>query len=198
MILSVNHLWNIGILLFTASSLVKAFGQYASKILGSYKLAMASAEVGGYVVGPNKEAFLACRSESIYYALMENFNRMAAIPFKGARGDVGSWNAIAALSPAEEVGNRIGWQDLAVQASNTYINGPHRAEQLIVVKSTTKVTNGEQVFLLEENQSTYIPIVIKHRLESPGKNNLEMIEVQAGSYLGEDDIVRSEDTYGRS
>jgi mannose-1-phosphate guanylyltransferase/mannose-6-phosphate isomerase len=73
----------------------------------------------------------------------------------------------------------------------------HRAEHWIVVKGTAKVTNGDQVFLLEENQSTYIPIGTKHRLENPGKTNLEMIEVQSGSYLGEDDIVRFEDTYGR-
>ena len=67
-----------------------------------------------------------------------------------------------------------------------------------MVKGTAKVTNGDQVFLLEENQSTYIPIGAKHRLENPGKADLEMIEVQSGGYLGEDDIVRFEDTYGRS
>jgi mannose-6-phosphate isomerase-like protein (cupin superfamily) len=74
----------------------------------------------------------------------------------------------------------------------------HRAEHWIVVKGTAKVTNGENVFLLEENQSTYIPIGVKHRLENLGKVDLEMIEVQSGGYLGEDDIVRFEDTYGRS
>ncbi len=74
----------------------------------------------------------------------------------------------------------------------------HRAEHWIVVKGTAKVTNGDQVFLLEENQSTHIPIGVKHRLENPGKTDLEMIEVQSGSYLGEDDIVRFEDTYGRA
>lgn len=67
-----------------------------------------------------------------------------------------------------------------------------------MVKGTAKVTNGEDVFLLEENQSTYIPIGVKHRLENPGKTDLEMIEVQSGGYLGEDDVVRFEDTYGRS
>jgi mannose-1-phosphate guanylyltransferase/mannose-6-phosphate isomerase len=74
----------------------------------------------------------------------------------------------------------------------------HRAEHWIVVKGTAKVTNGNEVFLLQENQSTYIPIGVKHRLENSGKSDLEMIEVQSGSYLGEDDIVRFEDTYGRS
>jgi mannose-1-phosphate guanylyltransferase/mannose-6-phosphate isomerase len=286
MVLSGNHLWNAGIFLCSASTLVRALGQHAPDILSSCTLAMASAQVDGHFVRPNKEAFLACRSESIDYAVMEHFDKMAVVPFKGAWSDVGSWNAVAALSPADETGNRINGQGLAVQANNTYINAPHRpvialgtfdlviidtpdavlvasvdkveqvkdvvaalkkagqsqavthrkvarpwgwydsidmgerfqvkriavkpgaslslqmhhhrAEHWIVVKGTAKVTNGDQIFLLEENQSTYIPIGVKHRLENPGKADLEMIEVQSGGYLGEDDIVRFEDTYGRS
>jgi mannose-1-phosphate guanylyltransferase/mannose-6-phosphate isomerase len=246
---------------------------------------MSHAQMDGNFVRPNKEAFLACRSESIDYAVMEHFDKVAVVPFKGAWSDVGSWNAVAALSPADDVGNRINGQGLAVHSTNTYINAPHRpvvalgtsdlvivdtpdavlvasadkveqvkevvaqlkkdgasqavmhrrvarpwgwydsidmgerfqvkriavkpgaslslqmhhhrAEHWIVVKGTAKVTNGEKVFLLEENQSTYIPIGVKHRLENPGKTDLEMIEVQSGGYLGEDDIVRFEDTYGR-
>jgi mannose-1-phosphate guanylyltransferase/mannose-6-phosphate isomerase len=286
MVLSGNYLWNAGIFLCAASTLLDALGKHAFDILNSCKLAMASAEVDGHFLRPNKEAFLACRSESIDYAVMEHFDRVAVVPFKGAWSDVGSWNAVAALSPADESGNRINGQGLAIQANNTYINAPHRpvialgtsdlvvidtpdavlvasvdkveqvrdvvaslkktgqsqavthrkvarpwgwydsidmgerfqvkrisvkpraslslqmhhhrAEHWIVVKGTAKVTNGDQVFLLEENQSTYIPIGAKHRLENPGITDLEMIEVQSGSYLGEDDIVRFEDTYGRS
>ena len=74
----------------------------------------------------------------------------------------------------------------------------HRAEHWIVVKGTAEVTNGEQVLILSENQSTYIPLGQTHRLANPGKVPLEIIEVQSGSYLGEDDIVRFNDTYGRS
>jgi len=73
----------------------------------------------------------------------------------------------------------------------------HRAEHWIVVSGTARITRGEEVFLLEENQSTYIPVGTKHRIENPGKIVLNMIEVQSGSYLGEDDIVRFEDIYGR-
>jgi mannose-1-phosphate guanylyltransferase/mannose-6-phosphate isomerase len=73
----------------------------------------------------------------------------------------------------------------------------HRAEHWIVVCGTAEVTNGDQVTLLTENQSTYIPLGQVHRLANPGKVPLEIIEVQSGSYLGEDDIVRFEDTYGR-
>jgi mannose-1-phosphate guanylyltransferase/mannose-6-phosphate isomerase len=73
----------------------------------------------------------------------------------------------------------------------------HRAEHWIVVSGTAEVTNGDQVILLTENQSTYIPLGQVHRLANPGKVPLEIIEVQSGSYLGEDDIVRFEDHYGR-
>jgi len=73
----------------------------------------------------------------------------------------------------------------------------HRAEHWIVVKGTAEVTCGSKIFLLSENESTYIPIGEVHRLKNPGKLPLEMIEVQSGSYLGEDDIVRLEDMYGR-
>ena len=73
----------------------------------------------------------------------------------------------------------------------------HRAEHWIVVSGTAKVTRGEEIIMLSENQSTYIPLGTVHRLENPGVIDLEMIEVQSGSYLGEDDIVRLEDNYGR-
>jgi len=73
----------------------------------------------------------------------------------------------------------------------------HRAEHWIVVKGTAEITNGDKVMLLTENQSTYIPLGEFHRLSNPGSIPLEIIEVQSGSYLGEDDIVRFEDTYGR-
>jgi len=74
----------------------------------------------------------------------------------------------------------------------------HRAEHWIVVSGTAEVTRGDDVLLLSENQSTYIPLGVTHRLRNPGKVPLELIEVQSGSYLGEDDIVRFEDTYGRA
>lgn len=286
MLLSGNYLWNAGIFLCEASVLKSALSKHAPDILKSSEFAMKSAQVDSNFVRPNKETFLSCRSESIDYAVMEHFDKVAVIPFKGAWTDVGSWNTVAALSTADEFGNRINGQGLAVQSKNTYINAPyrtvvalgttdlvivdtpdavlvassekveqvkdvvaqlkkegraqavihrrvarpwgwydlidmgecfqvkhiavkpgaslslqkhqHRAEHWIVVKGSAKVTNGDEVFLLEENQSTYIPIGVKHRLENPGKADLEMIEVQSGSYLGEDDIVRFEDVYGRA
>jgi mannose-1-phosphate guanylyltransferase/mannose-6-phosphate isomerase len=73
----------------------------------------------------------------------------------------------------------------------------HRAEHWVVVRGTARVTIGDEIALIAENESTYIPIGCKHRLENPGKVPLSIIEVQSGSYLGEDDIVRFEDHYGR-
>lgn len=74
----------------------------------------------------------------------------------------------------------------------------HRAEHWIVVRGTALVTRGDEELVLSENESTYIPLGVVHRLENPGKLNLELIEVQSGSYLGEDDIVRLDDVYGRT
>ena len=73
----------------------------------------------------------------------------------------------------------------------------HRAEHWVVVRGTAKVTKGDEEFYLHENQSAYVPVGSTHRLENPGKVPLEIIEVQSGSYLGEDDIVRFEDRYNR-
>jgi len=73
----------------------------------------------------------------------------------------------------------------------------HRAEHWVVVAGTARVTNGERSYLVTENQSTYIPIGQVHALENPGRVPLELIEIQSGDYLGEDDIVRLADRYGR-
>ena len=73
----------------------------------------------------------------------------------------------------------------------------HRAEHWVVVSGTARITRGEEVFSLEENQSTYIPVGVRHRIENRGDRPLHIIEVQSGDYLGEDDIVRLEDQYGR-
>jgi mannose-1-phosphate guanylyltransferase / mannose-6-phosphate isomerase len=294
LLLQGNVLWNAGIFLVRASTLMAALRLHAPDILQACEQAMAHASqdtVGTpdsavCFVRPQSEPFLACRSQSIDYAVMEPHDNVAVVPFKGQWSDVGSWNAVADLSPADAGGNRITGQGHALQARNTFIHAPgrtvvalgtedlliietpdavlvahrdhaeqvkdvvahltqrdisqaaahrrvarpwgwydsvdmgdrfqvkrigvkpgaslslqkhhHRAEHWIIVQGTAEVTRGKEVFLLSENQSTYIPIGEVHRLHNPGKMPLEMIEVQSGSYLGEDDIVRLEDTYGRA
>ncbi len=292
LLLQGNVLWNAGIFLARASVLLAALGAHAADILASCQAAMAGAATetppgnGTHFVRPAKDAFLACRSQSIDYAVMEHHTDVAVVPFVGQWSDVGSWNAVAELTPADAKGNRIDGQGHTLAARNTYIHAPgrtvvalgtqdlliidtpdallvanrdhaeqvkdvvahlenaqlpqatlhrrvarpwgwydsidmgerfqvkrigvkpgaslslqkhhHRAEHWIVVQGTAEVTNGDKVCLLSENQSTYIPIGAIHRLHNPGKLELEMIEVQSGSYLGEDDIVRLEDSYGRT
>jgi len=286
MLLSGDFLWNSGIFLCQANTLLGALEKYAPDILQSCQSAMNSSLSDGNFVRPDCKQFLNCRAESIDYAVMEHFEKVAVIPLKGVWSDVGSWNSVAALSDVDDCGNRISGQGLAIESQNTYINAPHRpvvalgadnliiidtvdavlvsardkveqvkdvvarlkkngasqailhrrvfrpwgcydtidigdrfqvkritvkpgaslslqlhqhrAEHWIVVKGVAQVTNGENIFSLSENQSTYVPIGVKHRLENIGQTDLEMIEVQSGDYLGEDDIIRFKDNYGRS
>ena len=285
LILQGDMLWNAGIFLCKASTLLEALARHAPDILTSCQQAMLGASTDDIFTRPEAQAFTACRSQSIDYAVMEQHPNVVVLPFKGAWSDVGSWTAVAALTAPDANGNRIEGQGIAIDASNTYVNAPHRpvvalgtqdliiidtpdallvtttshaenvktvvaelaarqspqaamhrkvarpwgwydsvdagdrfqvkriavkpgaflslqkhhhrAEHWIVVKGTAEVTRGHETFLLTENQSTYIPIGELHRLHNPGKTDLEMIEVQSGSYLGEDDIVRLDDVYGR-
>jgi mannose-1-phosphate guanylyltransferase/mannose-6-phosphate isomerase len=286
LVLSGSALWNAGIFLCSAQTLLSALRQHAPDILEACQQAMASATQDGSFLRPQSQAFEACRAESIDYAVMEHHSNTAVLPFASAWSDIGSWNAVAGLTTADEQGNRIHGQGFALKSTNTFVHAPHRpvvvlgtqdllvidtpdallvaasshveqvkqvvaqldasnvsessqhrkvarpwgtydsvdvgerhqvkritvrpgaklslqmhhhrAEHWIVVKGTALVTRGEEEILLTENQSTYIPLGVKHRLENPGKTDLELIEVQTGSYLGEDDIVRFEDTYGRN
>ena len=294
LLLQGDVLWNAGIFLAQARFLVEALEQHAPDILQSCRAAVAAmkaeepgaAAPGQTFLRPDRPAFEACRSQSIDYAVMEKHADVVVLPFRGQWSDVGSWNAVADLSPADADDTRVQGQGVAHGARNTFIHAPHRpvvalgtedlliidtpdavlvarrdaaeqvkdvvsrleqanaaqaafhrkvvrpwgwydsvdagerfqvkrigvkpgaslslqkhhhrAEHWVVVRGTAEVTRGTETFLLSENQSTYIPIGEVHRLHNPGKMELEMIEVQSGAYLGEDDIVRIEDSYGRA
>ncbi len=290
LILQGNVCWNAGIFLCTAEVLLKALKEHAPDILANCEAAMAQATKtfsarGECLVQPKIEPLKTCRSESIDYAVMEQAQNIALVKFTGQWSDVGSWNAVANLTPPDTSGNRIEGQGVAHLSQNTFIHAPtrpvvalgtqdlliidtpdailvlaqshaeqvkevvaklhtqnksqavihrkvarpwgwydsidmgerfqvkrigvkpgaalslqkhhHRAEHWVVVRGTAEVTRGTEVFMLCENQSTYIPMGEIHRLKNPGVVELEMIEIQSGSYLGEDDIVRLEDVYGR-
>jgi mannose-1-phosphate guanylyltransferase/mannose-6-phosphate isomerase len=125
-------------------------------------------------------------------AELEKRNSPQAVQHREVLRPWGSYDSI-------ESGHRFQVKRIVVKpsASLSLQKHYHRAEHWVVVKGTAEVTRGKETFLLTENQSTYIPVGEVHRLHNPGKTPLEMIEVQSGSYLGEDDIVRMEDTYGR-
>ncbi|AKV07582.1 mannose-1-phosphate guanyltransferase [Pseudomonas fluorescens NCIMB 11764] len=291
MLLAGNVLWNAGIFLCKATVLIAALEKHASDILAACRASLEVAESEAFskdtnFIRPDATIFATCRSQSIDYAVMERHDNVVVVPFNGQWSDVGSWNALAELTEADDAGNRIHGQGTVSRSSNTFIHAPHRpvvalgtenlliidtldavlithkdhveqvkdivvqlekekcsqaishrkvsrpwgwydsidmgdrfqvkrigvkpgaslslqkhhhrAEHWIVVKGTAEVTRGIETFLLTENQSTYIPIGELHRLKNPGMVELEIIEVQSGSYLGENDIVRFEDNYGRA
>jgi mannose-1-phosphate guanylyltransferase/mannose-6-phosphate isomerase len=286
-----DYLWNSGIFLLRASVWLEAIGKYRPDMLAACELAYANGRKDGEFYHLEKDAFLACPSDSIDYAVMEHLpDEEIAIDFHVVRmscgwSDIGAWDTLWGVADKDANGNVvrgdvmlqnsrdslvmaegrlvacIGLEGLIVvetadavmvadksqtqevrkiverlkaerrpeanahrkmhrpwgnydsidigdrfQVKRIVVSPGarlslqmhhHRAEHWIVVRGTARVTRAEETFLLSENQSTYIPLGTKHRLENPGKMPLEIIEVQSGAYLGEDDIVRFEDTYGR-
>ena len=285
LLLDGGNLWNAGIFLVQAQVLIDALRRFAPDILEACEAATTTTQVDGTFLRLGRNAFEACRSGSIDFAVLEKHDRVAVLPFAGAWSDVGSWNAVAGLLEADAEGNRVSGKGLAVKSTNTFIHAQtrpvvalgtsdlvivdtqdallvasasaveavkdvvaklaleghseatehrrvarpwgaydsvdaggrfqvkrltvkpgaklslqmhhHRAEHWVVVSGTAKVTRGDETLMVQENESVYIPLGTTHRLENPGKIMLEVIEVQSGSYLGEDDIVRFDDTYGR-
>jgi mannose-1-phosphate guanylyltransferase/mannose-6-phosphate isomerase len=280
-----GYFWNSGMFLFRASRYVQELGQFAPAILAAVRAALAGATRDVDFLRLQREAFEACPSDSIDYAVMEKTSAAAVLPISVGWSDVGSWSALWEIADQDADGNAHHGDVLALGCSNTLAWGGrrlvsllglhdvivvdtddallvaardqvqqvkeivarlkaekrpqasvhrkvyrpwgsydgvdsgdrfqvkrivvnpgaslslqmhhHRAEHWIVVSGSARVTCDDRVFLLAENQSTYIPLGSKHRLENPGLVPLELIEVQSGSYLGEDDIVRFEDVYGR-
>jgi mannose-1-phosphate guanylyltransferase/mannose-6-phosphate isomerase len=280
-----GYSWNAGIFLVQARTLLAALRGHAPDILLACERATEGVSTDGSFLRLDPAAFQACRSDSIDYAVLEKHEDIAVVRFEGLWSDVGSWNAVATLHPADDAGNRLSGKASALNARNTFIHAPHRqvvalgtdgliivdtpdavlvagagcaeqvaevvrklsldgcieatehrrvvrpwgaydsvdngerfqvkrltvkpgaklslqmhhhrAEHWIVVQGTAKATCDGVVTLVRENESIYLPSGAIHRLENPGKTMLEVIEVQTGGYLGEDDIVRFDDTYGR-
>jgi mannose-1-phosphate guanylyltransferase/mannose-6-phosphate isomerase len=280
-----GYYWNAGMFLLRASVYLDELARHAPAMLEAVQAAFAGARRDADFLRLEREAFAACPSDSIDYAVMEKTDRAAVLPMDVGWSDVGSWSALWAIAEQDGDGNAhrgdvlasgcrntlawggrrlvalLGLEDVIVvdtddallvarrervqevkdivarlkaegrpqasihrkvyrpwgsydgidagerfQVKRIVVNPGaalslqmhhHRAEHWIVVSGTARVTCDDRVFMLSENQSTYIPLGSKHRLENPGKVPLELIEVQSGSYLGEDDIVRFEDVYGR-
>jgi mannose-1-phosphate guanylyltransferase/mannose-6-phosphate isomerase len=127
---------------------------------------------------------------------VEQLNAMGCPQGRHHRRVVRPWGWFDSI----EIGDRFQVKRIGVKpgASLSLQMHYHRAEHWIVVKGTAEITNGDSLALLTENESAYIPLGAKHRVRNPGKTMLEIIEVQSGSYLGEDDIVRFSDVYGRA
>ena len=283
-----RHLWNAGIFLFSAETLVQAFAAHAPDILTGVQAALTGAETDLSFTRLAAEPWAGLRDISIDYAVMEKAANLAVVPYGGVWSDLGGWEAvwrdghpdgagvvaqgavtaidcrdtlmrseapglqlvgigldnlvavampdavlIADKSRAQDVKLAVerlkaqdipqaetfpldhrpwGWFERLVAgerfqvkrivvrpgASLSLQSHHHRAEHWIVVEGTARVTIDETVRLVTENQSVYIPVGAVHRLENPGKLPVVLIEVQTGTYLGEDDIIRYQDIYARS
>lgn len=280
-----RYLWNSGMFLFKASSYLAELKKFRPDIYYASKKAMANAQLDMDFLRVEKEAFTACPSDSIDYAVMEKTDKAAVVVLEAEWTDIGSWSALWNVMEKDQQGNSLQGDVIVEQTTNSLIlttdrlvaalgvnnlvvietkdavlvadksqiqqvktivqklqqakrsevvqhaqifrpwgvydaidkgdryqvkhitinpgaklslqKHHHRTEHWIIVKGTARVNKGKDTYLLTENQSTYIPIGEIHSLENPGKIPLELIEVQSGSYLGEDDIVRLEDKYGR-
>jgi mannose-1-phosphate guanylyltransferase / mannose-6-phosphate isomerase len=281
-----EHSWNSGIFLFPARVYLDELERLRPDMVAACRNALATAQRDSDFVRLGREAFAACDSDSIDYAVMERTRRAAVVPVSMGWSDVGSWDALWEMGAKDQHGTSIEGDVIAEDTRNCYLrseaglvaaigiedlvvvatadavmvaprnrtqdvkklvarlvkdrrdeadalptvhrpwgtftslhNGHraqvkhimvkpggklslqmhhHRAEHWVVVQGTAKIRRGDQEMMLSEDQSTYIPIGTAHRLENPGKIPLHLIEVQSGSYLGEDDIIRLEDSYGRS
>lgn len=283
-----GYLWNAGIFMFSAKTLVSAFEQQAPEILKGVQKALQSAREDLDFTRLDSDAWDALPNISIDYAIMEKASNLTVVPYSGAWSDLGDWQAIHRQTPADDQGNTLTGATTAINCTSTMLraesesqelvgiglenilvvampdavlvtdttkaqnvkeavtllkekgvkqsegfsrdNRPwgwyetlalsdrfqvkrivvkpggclslqshfHRSEHWIVVSGTARVTTDEHVRLVTENESVYIPLGTVHRMENPGKLPMVLIEVQTGTYLGEDDIVRYEDIYARS
>lgn len=282
-----EYLWNAGVFLFTARTLIAAFARLAPDMLDNVRDAIGRARPDLGFLRLDEEPWAACDDVSIDVAIMEKADNLSVVRYAGHWSDLGGWDAVYRHAGGDATGTATHGTALAVDCADTMLRsesggqhliglglrdivaiampdavlvadrsrtgelGPvvarlramgvaqadtfpkdhrpwgffetlikghrfhvkrivvdpgaalslqshvHRAEHWVVVAGTAQVTNGDTVTLVGENESVFIPLGALHRLENPGKLPVELIEVQTGAYLDEDDIVRVDDPYRR-
>ncbi|MFG6596106.1 mannose-1-phosphate guanylyltransferase/mannose-6-phosphate isomerase [Sulfitobacter sp. 1A13368] len=287
MVAAGNFLWNAGIFLFTAETLITAYRAHAPELLAAVEAALKDADTDLGFTRLDPKAWSEAEDISIDYAIMEKADNLAVMPYRHEWSDLGGWDAVWMESPQDTAGNATSDHATAIDCSNSLLRSEtpgqevvgiglddmmviamsdavlvapkaqaqrvkeavaalkakgasqavqlprdfrpwgwyesliiggrfqvkrivvhpgaalslqshhHRSEHWIVVEGTAKVTVDDDVQLITENQSVYIPLGAVHRMENPGRVPMVLIEVQTGSYLGEDDIIRYEDVYAR-
>ncbi|MFY0308632.1 mannose-1-phosphate guanylyltransferase/mannose-6-phosphate isomerase [Leisingera sp. D0M16] len=283
-----NYLWNAGIFLFSARTVIAAFEQHAAHLVAPVRKSVENAKADLGFLRLDPEAWSAAEDISIDYAIMEKAANICSVPFEGKWSDLGDWNAVWAESSPDSDGVATNGNAAAIDCKDVLLRSEadgqqivglglegivaiampdavlvadksrtqdvkkavellksqqapqavkfprdhrpwgyfdslatgrrfqvkrivvkpgaslslqshfHRSEHWIVVQGTARVTIDDTQQLVGENQSVYIPLGAVHRMENPGKMDMVLIEVQTGSYLGEDDIIRYEDVYARS
>lgn len=282
-----NFLWNAGIFLFSAQSMIDAFTAHAPAMLGPVRAAVSAARADLGFLRLDAAAWAEAEAISIDYAVMERASNLMVVPYGAGWNDLGGWDAVAREMGSDGTGVALSGQATAIDCADTLLRSDsdgvelvgiglsniiavamndavlvadrsrtqdvkkaveilkikgakqaeafardhrpwgwfetlaladrfqvkrivvhpgaalslqshvHRSEHWIVVSGTARVTIDDAVQLVTENQSVYVPLGAKHRMENPGKLPMVLIEVQTGAYLGEDDIIRYEDVYAR-
>ena len=283
-----HYLWNAGLFMGRVKDFIAAFEMHAPSLIAPVRAAVKGVTHDLGFARLDKESFSQSTPISVDYAIMEKAEWVVAIPLECGWSDLGSWDALWAMSQADQDGNALSGAATAIDCSGSYLRSEepsielvglglkdvvavamrdavliadksrsqdvksvvqtlrtnqklqaddypryhrpwgwyetlclggrfqvkrimvkpdgvlslqshrHRSEHWIVVAGTAEVTIGDTVKLVTENQGVYIPLGEKHRMANPGKVPMFLIEVQTGSYLGEDDIVRYEDIYDRT
>lgn len=282
-----HYLWNAGIFLFTAATMVAAFRAHAPDLIAPVQAALDQARTDLGFLRLDPEAWAQVQDISVDYAVMEKAANLSVVAFGAGWSDLGGWDAVAREMGADDKGVSASGEVTAIDCADTLLRSEseglelvgigltniiavamndavliadrsraqdvkravsalkakgakqaeafardhrpwghyetlalddrfqvkrivvkpgaqlslqshhHRSEHWIVVSGTARVTIHDTVQLVTENQSVYIPLGAKHRMENPGKIPMVLIEVQTGAYLGEDDIIRYEDIYSR-
>lgn len=280
-----NFTWNSGMFCFAAGTMLDALRTHAPELLAAVEATLAATDFAKQPPVLSAEHFKQAPDISIDYAVMEKAEKVAVVPASFDWSDIGSWNALADLTPPDGRGNRVAGEAVLVDAANCYVQGEervvaavgvdnllivdtadallvadrsraqdvkavvqqlkltahdsvrhhrtvhrpwgsytvleegprfkikrivvkpgaslslqmhhHRSEHWVVIAGMARVVNGEREIFVRTDESTYIPAGTAHRLANPGRIDCVMIEVQTGDYVGEDDIVRLEDNYGR-
>jgi mannose-1-phosphate guanylyltransferase/mannose-6-phosphate isomerase len=282
-----GYLWNAGIFMYTAQTMIDAFTAHAPETLAHVRAAVEAAQADLGFLRLDPDAWAKCTDISIDFAIMEKVDNLSVIQHRGDWSDLGGWNAVHQHADIDDNGVAVQGAAMAIDCKDTLLRSDndglqlvglgledivavampdavlvahrdrvaelgdvvkkmrasavpqadtfpkdhrpwgffetlilanrfqvkrivvtpgaalslqshvHRSEHWIVVAGTAKVTIDDKVQLVCENESVYIPLGAVHRMENPGKLPMELIEVQTGAYLGEDDIVRYEDVYSR-
>ncbi len=281
------NLWNAGVFLSRADTLVAAFEAHAPQILQTVSASLDAGKADLGFMRPDAKLWGTVPEDSIDYAVMEKADNVSVVRFDGLWSDLGSWESVWQESPQDDAGNACSSNTIALNCENSLLRSEnnqielvgiglknmvavamrdavmvadmsdsqnvkqavrvlkernakqaeqfpvdhrpwgwfetlilserfqvkrihvhpgaalslqshhHRSEHWIVVAGTARITVNDEVTLLTENESVYVPLGAVHRMENPGKVPMVLIEVQTGAYLGEDDIIRYEDVYAR-
>jgi mannose-1-phosphate guanylyltransferase/mannose-6-phosphate isomerase len=212
-----DYLWNSGMFLFRADVMLEELKRHAPDVLSSVRAALENATRDDLFISPEKEAFFGARSISLDFAVMEKTDRAAVVPCDIGWSDIGTWASLIRFAKTRAdlekpvvrpwgsyfsaaAGDGFQVKEIVVNPKSriSLQRHKHREEHWLAVQGTARITRDDETFDVAPGNWTHIPLGAKHRLDNSGDAPLVIVEVQFGDYLGEDDIERFSDDYGRA